>query len=198
MIRKANAFEILNHWVLAVSCFVLVISGFGFLFHLEELNSVFGSFSRMKAIHNWTGLVFVASLFLSMFDYLPVSLRYGAEDIGWIKTAGGYLSKRAVVPPQDRINTGQKFYYLALLAAGYAISASGFTLWFMAGNREAVLIAHLVHNICFDMVVIMIPVHIYLAAIVNPGALRIMITGMVPLEWARSHYGKWVKEMGYK
>ncbi len=40
MIKKATAFEIVNHWALAVSFFVLAITGFGFLFHLEQLNSI--------------------------------------------------------------------------------------------------------------------------------------------------------------
>jgi formate dehydrogenase subunit gamma len=66
------------------------------------------------------------------------------------------------------------------------------------GNIQAVLAAQLVGNICFDMFVIMIPVHIYLGAIINPGALRIMITGKVPLDWAKSHHGKWVKKMGFE
>lgn len=198
MVKKANAFEIFNHWVLAVSCFILAISGFGFLFHLEPVGSLFGGFNQMKVIHNWTGVVFLASLFLSMFSYLPVSLSYSSEDIGWITSAGGYLSKKTVVPPQDIINTGQKLYYLALLACGYAISASGFIIWLVAGNKQLILLSHLVHNISFDLIVIMIPVHIYLGAIVNPGALRIMITGSVPLDWAKSHHGKWVKKMGFE
>lgn len=197
MIKKANAFEILNHWVLAASCFVLAISGFGFLFQLEQIGSLFGGFNQMKLIHNYAGIVFVASLFLTMFSYLPVSLSYSSEDIGWILTAGGYLSRKAV-PPQDIINTGQKLYYLALLVVGYAISASGLVIWLMAGVKKWVLLSHLIHNISFDLIVIMIPVHIYLGAIVNPGALRIMINGTVPLEWAKEHHGKWVKKMGFE
>ncbi len=197
MIKKANAFEILNHWVLALSCFILILSGFAFLFHLEQVGVIFGSNNQMKLIHNYVGIVFLVSLFLTMFSYLPVSLSYSKEDIGWILSAGGYLSKKAVVPPQDIINTGQKLYYLALLVVGYAISASGLVIWLMAGVRKWVLLSHLIHNISFDLIVIMIPVHIYLGAIVNPGALRIMINGNVPLEWARSHHGKWVKKMGY-
>lgn len=198
MIKKANAFEILNHWVLAASCFVLAISGFGFLFQLEQIGSLFGGFNQMKLIHNYAGIVFLASLFLTMFSYLPVSLSYSSEDIGWILTGGGYLSKKAAVPPQDIINTGQKLYYLALLVVGYAISASGLAIWFMAGVKKWVLLSHLIHNISFDLIVIMIPVHIYSGAILNPGALRIMLTGTVPLEWAKEHHGKWVKKMGFE
>ena len=197
MIKKANAFEIGNHWALALSFFILTLSGFGFLFHLEQMNSIFGSFGRMRLVHNWAGVVFIVSLFLTMFSYLPVSLKFGADDIGWILKAGGYLSKKAVVPPQDIINTGQKLYYLVFLLAGCAVSASGFGIWFLAGVKKWVLLSHLVHNISFDLLIVIIPLHIYLGTLANPGTFRIMVYGTVPLEWARKRHEKWVKRMGY-
>ncbi|MBF0557646.1 MAG: cytochrome b/b6 domain-containing protein [Nitrospirae bacterium] len=197
MIRKAGPFEIVNHWALAISFFALVLSGFGFLFHLEQMNALFGSFSRMRFIHNWAGVIFMVSLFLTMFTYLPVSLRLGSDDIGWILKAGGYLSKKAVVPPQDIINTGQKLYYLVFLLTGSAISASGLGIWFIAGVKKWVLISHLVHNISFDLLVTIIPLHIYLGTLANPGTFRIMVYGTVPLEWARKRHEKWVRRMGY-
>jgi formate dehydrogenase subunit gamma len=197
MVRKATPFEIANHWVLAASFFILAVSGFGFLFRLGQIGSVFGGFHQMRAVHNWSGLVFLASLFLTMFHYLPVSLRFGPDDMQWIVKGGGYFSKKTVVPPQEVINTGQKIYYLALLALGYAISVSGLVIWFMAGLRKWVLVSHLIHNISFDLLVIMIPLHIYLGTLANPGTFRIMVYGTVPLEWARKRHGKWVKRMGY-
>ncbi|MEK6692585.1 MAG: formate dehydrogenase subunit gamma [Nitrospirota bacterium] len=196
MVRKANAFEILNHWVIAISFFVLTISGFGFLFHLEQLNSVFGSFNNTKVIHNWAGVVFSVSLFFTLFYYLPEALRLSSDDIGWILKAGGYFSKKAVVSPQDKLNTGQKFYYLFVLVLGIAIAASGFIIWLMPGVRKWVLLSHLVHNISFDLMIIAFPIHIYLGTLANPGTFRIMVYGTVPLEWAKKRHAKWVQKMG--
>jgi formate dehydrogenase subunit gamma len=45
--------------------------------------------------------------------------------------------------------------------------------------------------------VIAIPLHIYLATLANPGTVRIMITGTVPVEWAKKRHAKWVQKMGY-
>jgi formate dehydrogenase subunit gamma len=42
----------------------------------------------------------------------------------------------------------------------------------------------------------MVPVHIYLSTLANPGTLQIMVNGMVPLDLARKRYPKWVKAMG--
>lgn len=199
MIRKAGAFEILNHWVLAGSFFILSISGFGFLFHLEQLNSIFGSFNQMKDIHNWVGVLFSVSLFFTIFFYLIESLSISGDDIGWILKGGGYFSKKAQVPPQGKINTGQKLYYLFVLVAGIAISASGLVIWLRpaaADLNKWILLSHLVHNISFDLMLIAIPLHIYLATLANPGTFRIMVYGTVPVEWARKRYPKWVQKIG--
>jgi formate dehydrogenase subunit gamma len=196
MVRKASAFEIFNHWTLAISCILLAITGFGFLFKIEGIFSFFGGGQSMKTIHNYLGVVFSVALFLSIFNWLKESLTFDADDIKWIAMAGGYLSKKGKTPPMGKINTGQKFYYLAILIFGIAISISGYVIWLMHGERNAVLLSHLVHNIAFDMIVIAVPIHIYLATLANPGTLRIMITGTVPIEWAKKKHPKWVREMG--
>lgn len=198
MIRKANAFEIINHWVLAVSCILLAVSGYAFLFHLESVGAFFGGYAQMKVIHNYVGIAFSASLFFTIFFYLPESLRLGADDIKWLAKAGGYLSRGHVdVPPQGKLNSGQKLFYLSLFLVGIAISVSGFVIWLMPGVKKYVLLSHLVHNISFDFIVFAAPAHAYLGSLANPGTLRIMLTGTVPVEWARKRHAKWVREMGY-
>ena len=73
----------------------------------------------------------------TLFNYLGEALDLGKDDWNWIKMGGGYLSKKAVpVPPMGKINTGQKFYYLAILAAGIGIAASGFAIWLLPGMRS--------------------------------------------------------------
>lgn len=200
MIRKATVLEILNHWFLAVSFFILSISGYAFLFHVEGIGAIFGGFNQMRVIHNWSGVVFAASLFLTIFHYLPVSLKLGADDVAWLMKGGGYFSKKASVPPQDELNAGQKLYYIVVLISGIVISASGIIIWLrpVATNiNKWVLISHLLHNISFDLLVIAIPAHIYLATLANPGTFRIMVYGTVPLSWAKKRHAKWVQKMGY-
>ncbi|MDW7772152.1 MAG: formate dehydrogenase subunit gamma [Desulfobulbaceae bacterium] len=196
MVRKSSGGEILNHWVLAISCILLIVTGFAFLFHMEGLGSVFGGFETMKTIHNWTGVVFSVSLLLSMFFYLGDSLKYDADDRQWFKVAGGYLSKKVKVPPMGKHNPGQKLYYLAILLAGIAIGLSGFGIWLLKENTTIMLLSHIVHNVAFIIFVIAVPVHIYLSTLGNPGTLQIMVNGKVPLSLARKRYPKWVQAMG--
>lgn len=199
MVRKASVFEILNHWVMAVSFFILTVSGFGFLYHIEGVGSIFGGFNQMKTIHNWAGVVFSVSLFLTLFSYIVEALSISGDDIAWIFKGGGYFSKKTVVPPQGKLNTGQKLYYLTVLIAGIAITATGLVIWLrpeMADLKKWILLSHLVHNISFVFMVIAIPLHIYLATLANPGTVRIMLYGTVPLEWARKRHPKWVQKIG--
>lgn len=195
MIKKAGAFEIINHWVMAISCILLAIQGYGFLFHIEGIGSVFGGFNSMKMLHNYLGIAFSVSLFFSIFMYLKEALSFDADDIGWIMVLGGYLSHKVTVPPMGKINTGQKFFYLAVLIFGIGISASGYVIWLLPGNKQYILLSHIVHNISFVVLMIAIPAHIYLGTLANPGTLRIMLSGTVPYQWAKKRHPKWVAEV---
>jgi len=197
MVKKASAGEIINHWILAGSCILLIITGYGFVFQSESIYAIFGNNTTMKLVHNWAGVIFTVSLFATMFNYLHESLTYDADDWAWMKMGGGYLSRKPVAaPPMGKINTGQKLYYLAILAAGIGIAASGFTIWLVQGNRSLTLASHLVHNLAFVLFVVAVPTHAYLGTLANPGTFRIMVYGTVPLEFARKKYPKWMKEIG--
>jgi len=197
MVRKASTEEIVNHWIMAVSCILLIITGYGFLFQLKGMGAVFGGFNVMRAVHNWAGVVFTVSLFATMFNYLHESLTFDADDWAWIKMGGGYLSRSAKkAPPMGKLNTGQKFYYIVILLAGALIAASGFSIWLVKGARTLTLASHLVHNLAFILFVVAVPVHAYLGTLANPGTIRIMIYGTVPIEFARKKYPKWMKEIG--
>jgi hypothetical protein len=105
MVRKSSADEILNHWILALSCILLIITGFAFLFQMESVGSVFGGFNTMKTVHNWGGVIFSLSLLYSMRHYLKDAFEYDADDRQWFKVAGGYLSKNVKVPPMGKSRT---------------------------------------------------------------------------------------------
>lgn len=196
MVRKSSVDEILNHWILAGSCILLMITGYAFLFHIDGIATVFGGFNPMKTVHNWGGVVFCLSLLYSMRHYLVDALEYDADDLQWFKVAGGYLSHKVKVPPMGKYNPGQKLYYLAVVGAGIAIAASGFGIWLLKDNTTVMLLSHLVHNVAFCIFVIAVPVHIYLGTLANPGTFQLMVSGTLPLADAKRRYPKWMKAAG--
>lgn len=196
MVRKSSVDEILNHWILAGSCILLMITGYAFLFHIDLISSVFGGYNSMKTVHNWGGVVFGVSLLYSLRHYLVDALHYDADDVQWFKVAGGYLSHKVTVPPMGKYNPGQKLYYLAIVGAGIAIALSGFGIWLMKENATLLLISQLVHNIAFIVFVFAVPVHIYLGTFANPGTFQLMVSGTLPLETAKKKYPKWMKAAG--
>ncbi len=198
MVRKASTEEIINHWFLALSCLVLIVTGYGFLFQLKPIGGLFGGFNAMKLVHNWSGVVFILSLLYTMRHYLRESLNFGPDDWQWIKIGGGYFSRKMKVPPMGKYNPTQKLYYLAVLIAGIAIAVSGCIIWFWPDGRDIRIVSHLVHNLAFSLFILFVPMHAYLGTLANPGTFRIMVYGTVPIEFARKKYPKWIEEMKKK
>ena len=193
MVQKSTASERVVHWVLVVSFFTLTFTGFAFAFKsLNWINHIFGNNHSASVCHKWSGVLFLAALLMTIGSYLGESLKFGKEDSEWLKHWGGYFDKSVKLPPQGKLNFGQKMFYLVIvLASGLVISISGFMLW--AGTS---VLGHFLHNLAFFAMVVFMPIHIYLATAANPGVFRVMTRGTVPLEYARKHWGKWVKELG--
>jgi formate dehydrogenase subunit gamma len=196
MVRKSSVDEVVNHWILAGSCLLLMLTGFAFLFQLDPVAGVFGGWNPMKEVHNWGGVVFCLSLLYSMRHYLKDAFEYDADDWQWFKVAGGYLSHKVKVPPMGKYNPGQKLYYLAIVGAGIAIALSGFGMWLLKEDSTILLLSHLIHNIAFIVFVLAVPVHIYLGTLANPGTVQIMLTGKMPLKDAKKKHPKWINQAG--
>ena len=193
MVQKTSAVDRIVHFTLIVSFFSLTATGFAFAFKsLNWINLAFGGNQSAALCHKWSGVLFLVALLMTVKSYLGESLRFGEEDSAWLKNWGGYFDRSVKLPPQGKMNFGQKIFYLVfVLGSGIVISISGFMLW--AGTSA---LGHLLHNLAFFAMVTFMPLHIYLATAANPGVFRVMTRGTVPLEFARKHYGKWVREAG--
>jgi len=151
MIQKTTSYERFVHWLMAISCLVLLLTGFGFLYakELGWINTFFGGKELAKIIHNWGGVAFMVSVILSIGVWLGESLKWSKEDSEWIGMLGGYLSKDAVPPPQGKINAGQKIVVWVVIIGGLAISLSGLLMWLNPGNKGMMTLGHLIHNLSF-------------------------------------------------
>jgi len=193
MVKKTTALERVVHWLLMFTFLNLTLTGFAFAFSsLNWINLIYGGNHFALLFHKWNGVLFLVVLLMTVGSYLGESLKFGPEDSEWLKKLGGYFDKKAELPPQGRMNFGQKIFYLVfVLLSGIVISISGFMLW--AGSSA---LGYFLHNLTFFAMVSFMPIHVYLATAANPGVFRVMTRGTIPLEYAKKHYGKWVREAG--
>jgi formate dehydrogenase subunit gamma len=198
MIQKTTSYERFVHWLMALSCLTLLLTGLGFLYanELGWINSFFGGKHVARVIHNWGGLAFMVSVLLAIGTWLKDAVSWSKEDSEWFGMLGGYFSKESVPPPQGKLNAGQKLVVWCVIVFGLAISLSGLLMWLNEGAKGTMMLGHIVHNLSSLVFAILVPIHIYLATAANPGTFRIMTKGDVPVKWAKKKHAKWVQETG--
>ena len=104
------------------------------------------------------------------------------------------------LPPQGFYNAGQKYVAIAAVLCSLGLAASGAVLLFSREAWASQPFIHwliLLHFCCAGLMAILLPVHIYMAALA-PGeipALRSMFTGTVPVDYVKHHNSLWYAEM---
>jgi len=196
---RFRAFERFSHWLTAVSFVVLGLTGLNITFGKIVLlpvtgPEVFSEISQVaKYVHNFTSFSFVAGLILiiAIFcrDNLPAKV-----DIEWLKQGGGFIKSKHA--PAGRFNPGEKAVYWLSLAAGLAISVSGFVLLFpfYETNIAEMQLAQAVHAVVAMLFIALILAHIYIGTLGMEGAFEAMGTGKVDFNWAKEHHDVWLAE----
>jgi formate dehydrogenase subunit gamma len=195
-ILRFKSFERFAHWLTAVSFVVLGLTGLNITFGKILLLPVMGpeAFADLsqaaKYVHDFTSFSFVTGLILIAViffrDNFPTKV-----DIDWLKQGGGFIKSKHA--PAGRFNLGEKLVYWFSLAAGIAVSISGFLLLFpFYGTDIAEMqLAQVVHSVIAVLFVALILAHIYIGTIGMEGAFEAMGTGEVDVNWAREHHDLW-------
>ena len=119
-VQVTDSYERIVHWMLAISCLLLCVTGLGMMFQTFNFFGVmFGGLKNLKLVHNFTGLVFAISLVLAIrMWWKEAGVFVFPEDLEWIKAAGGYLWHVDNVPETGKYNPGQKAFFLTVAACG--------------------------------------------------------------------------------
>ncbi len=198
-ILRFKAFERYSHWLTAVSFVVLGLTGLNITFGKIVLLPVVGpdTFSDIsqvaKYVHNFTSFSFVVGLVLITLLFFRDNF-FGKVDVEWLKQGGGFIKNKHA--PAGRFNLGEKLVYWLSVAAGVAVSISGFLLLFPfygTGIAEMQL-AQVVHAIVAVLFVALILAHIYIGTLGMEGAFEAMGTGEVDLNWAKEHHDRWLAQ----
>jgi formate dehydrogenase subunit gamma len=96
------------------------------------------------------------------------------------------------VVPQGKFNAGQKLNSVVSTAALVVLAGTGLVMyWNRSFPQTVVQGANFVHGSTAVVVTVLVVGHVVLA-VRDRVAMRSMLTGRAPLDWARRHHRKWV------
>ncbi len=196
-IDRFNAADRILHWAVAISFFLLVLSGLGLFAHtFFDYFDLFGGPQQGIFVHKWSGVVFLACSVLLFLRHVGETCSFDEDDRKWIAKLGGYLSRKEQEIPQGKFNAGQKLFGIFAIIAALIMGATGFIIWDpTAFSRELTKFSLMLHGLFFTLFMVGMVVHVYLATIGNPGTLEGMLYGQVRKRWAKKHASKWYRKV---
>ena len=129
-------------------------------------------------------------------ELLVESFTYDRDDIAWFRHMFRYfLGHAAEMPPQGRLNAGQKLHHAGVVIMSLVVVASGIVLWMAKGSLGAngLAAAAMVHDLSMLVLTVLLAGHLYFTFVYK--ALSSMVTGYVSEEDARLEHAKWVEEV---
>src|ERR1700724_2893086 len=196
-ILRFKAFERFSHWLTAVSFVILGLTGLNITFGKIVLLPLVGpdAFTDISEaaqyVHNFTSFSFVVGLVFIIVIFFRDNL-FERVDLDWLKQGGGFIKNKHA--PAGRFNLGEKLVYWFSLAAGIAVSVSGFLLLFPFYGTDILdmQLAQVVHAVVAVLFVALILAHIYIGTLGMEGAFEAMGSGEVDLNWAKEHHDLWL------
>ncbi len=188
------------HLLVAVTFVALFLSGLPLIFEPLSFLAA-GGWSRILHRVAAVGFMSVPLLYFivdreGMKELIKESFTYDKDDLRWLGHMGRYfLGNAADMPPQGRLNAGQKLHHAAVIILGAAIVFSGVFVWISAGTMSDTMLswAMLIHNVSMIGLVLLLIGHIYFTVVYK--ALTSMHTGYVPKVDAEIEHSKWVAEI---
>ncbi|MCS7252200.1 formate dehydrogenase subunit gamma [Thermoflexus sp.] len=190
----------LVHWIHTVAFFILLITGLALIWPPLSFLAA-GGLSRL--LHRVAGVVFLLTPvlyalmdFRGLRDLVRDSFTYTRRDLEWLKGFPGYfLGRTSHLPPQGRINAGQKIHHALTIISYFAISGSGLLLWLAKGSLgpTGLLITTIVHDLSMAVMAVLTVGHIYFTLVYD--ALPAMTTGYVTEGYARMEHRLWLESL---
>ena len=190
----------LIHWIGGVSFLMLLFSGIALLFPPLSFLAV-GGLSRLVhriAVIPFVVLPIVYAILLpkQTKELLTESLTYTREDWEWLKCMPAYLFGRTRgLPPQGRLNAGQRLHHAGTFLMFVTVSVSGFVLWFGKDQLgpNGLAVAAMGHDLSMLGLSVLMVGHVYFTFLYD--ALSAMRTGLVTEQYARMEHLKWLETL---
>ncbi len=220
-IQRQSLLARVTHGAAAISCILLAFTGvFVFVPSLGG-GTMGGEFTHMmRMLHRVLAVPFIL---VPLFAILKspkgachlivedVFAKWDKDDVMFVLKTPLYLfaPSKVHMPPQHKVKSAQRLADGGLIFFSLGLVLSGLVLWLNTGipgmggytvkfSADTLLLAHLVHDICFFLVVFVGLVHIFLGGgIFQPyrGTHRIMWgDGKVSESDAAYHWGYWANQ----
>jgi len=196
-LKRYNASERANHWVVGISFILLALSGLAF-FHpaFFPLTQLFGGPVWARILHPYIG-VLMALAFLVIFLRFSHLNRITAADKAWLAKAKNMVDGNDHdMPEQGKYNGGQKLLFWGLVLGMVLLTLSGVLMWraWWKPPVEVARVASVLHAVAAVWMIGLIIMHVY-AAIWTRGTIRAMLYGTVTRAWAKQHHRGWYRKM---
>lgn len=199
-IRRFTRAQMIAHWVFALAFFVLAFTGLILvIFPLGSLaaGGATGLIHRVAAV-----ALMLVPVYYFIFDRKGLarlfreSFTYDRDDLAWLKGFAGYLMGRSRgLPPQGRLNAGEKVHHASVIILYFAVVLSGLGMWIWKTSVPGSLFlwSLILHNVSTFALVLLTIGHIYFTFV--HGALSRMTTGYIDRAVARKEHAKWLEEL---
>jgi formate dehydrogenase subunit gamma len=200
MIQRYTLAERSIHWLTALAYTYVLLTGLAFYSpHLYWIAVVLGGAPTSRFWHPWLGLLFFAGI-IWMLQAWRADMAITAGDREWGKAMDHYIrNEDESLPPADRFNVGQKYFFWVMLWGGVLLLISGVVLWFperipwsLRGIRYAAILLHVSAALITIGAFI---IHVYMGTAMVRGGFTSIIRGEVSPAWARMHHRLWYERV---
>jgi formate dehydrogenase subunit gamma len=202
-IKRYSMAERVVHWISALTYLYGLTTGLAFYSpHLYWIAMVLGGGPTSRFWHPVVGLVFIATLAVMLRSWLG-DMRITAVDRAWGHAMNRYIANEdETLPPSDRFNLGQKYFFWVMVWGGIGLLVSGAILWFpelIPWNLRFLRYAGiLVHVVCALITIGAFIIHVYMGTAMVRGGFTSIIRGEVSPAWARTHHRLWYERVAGK
>jgi formate dehydrogenase subunit gamma len=188
-----------SHWIFVAAFFVLLFSGLALFVPAvsEWTASAFG-----RTVHRVAAVVLMLAPLIYLItdrkglgQLVRDSFTYDKDDRTWFKHFIPYtFGKAKNLPPQGRINAGEKLHNALIILGFLVISITGLMLWFWDGmNAPLRLTTLMVHDVAMLALAVLTIGHVFFVFVY--GAFSGMWSGSVTELYARVEHPKWLAQM---
>lgn len=196
-VRRYRPAQRFVHWMGAGGFVVLLLTG-SLLLWSPLATLAAGGFSRV--LHRIGAVAYILWPILyailnprGLRETIKDSLTFTRDDVLWFKHILRYFFGDARnLPPQGRVNPGQKLHHIGVGLTSFLVVGSGLVLWFGMGRLGAGNLALVagVHDLSMLLLTVLLVGHVYFTFVY--GALDGMVKGRVTEEYALMEHPKWL------